>query len=102
VSRRPVISRLAALLAVLSMMVAALVTVPARPAEALTAGDIVFGTQRYSSGADEIARLQSGGTVSNLSNDGSGAANTMPVISPDGCKIAYRQGNEPNSGLYVS
>jgi hypothetical protein len=55
VSQRPVIQRLAWLAAVLSVMVAMLTTIPAKPALALTAGDIVFVTDRWD-GYGEICK----------------------------------------------
>jgi Tol biopolymer transport system component len=81
-------------------MVTALVTVvPARPAEALTEGEIVFVTDRYD-GYGEIALREADGDVVNLSNDGADATYSNPQVSPDGRKIAYKSDTSP-TGIYV-
>jgi hypothetical protein len=99
VSQRPVIQRPAWLAAVLSVMVAMLTAIPARPAQALTAGDIVFVTDRWD-GYGEIALRKANGDVVNLTDDGADANYSTPVVSPDGSKIAYKSDTSP-TGLYV-
>jgi hypothetical protein len=78
-------------------MVGLLTAIPAAPAAAATAGQIIFVSNRWSNGS-EVA-LRDSSSVVNISDIGD-LGDAQPSVAPNGKKIAYWNDSTPR-GLYV-